>query len=281
MPPPNRDPVLILVGHGSKTDADAAYPTVAAAARVARRGRFRAIAAQVKGEPGLGTVLEGIPADQPALVLPHFAGDGVFATRFIPEIVARHGGHLKDVRVLPALGGSPAVVEHVHALLGHVADASRTLPDLLVLAHGSDTSAAGDRAAEEVAYALGGSAVCRSAHTLFLEHAPRLGDWRRLPLGRDVVVCIMLAARGRHARNDVPEAFGLPPGSPLIGSSGEAIGPIVAAGRRLWLHAVLSDARVMADAAEDAAGRALAAREETRLAARALDHNQGALAAAG
>ncbi|WP_343863358.1 hypothetical protein, partial [Caenispirillum bisanense] len=253
----------------------------AAAAEIARRGRFRAAAAVIKGEPALPAVLAALPPGRRVVLVPHLAGDGRFAADLIPALAAAHGGHLGEVRVLPALGGSAVIPAHVEALLGHVAETVDAPPDLLVVAHGAASATAGDRAAEHLAHAVGGSAVCRSAHTVFLEHAPRLTDWRRLPLGRDVVACVMLAARGRHARLDVPPAFGLPAGTPLVTPAGEAVGPFVVDGRRLWLHAPLADPRLMADAAELAAVGALGtpATTETHLAGRTLDHSQGALAA--
>lgn len=251
------DPVVVLAGHGSARDPAAGAATIAAAAALARRGCFHAVGALVKGEPSLAQALRTIAPDRRVLVVPHFAGDGVFATRLIPQIVAEHGRHLENVRILPSLGGSPVVTHHVEALLAHVADAVAEVPDLLVIGHGSAMAAAGDRSADELAQMLGGSAVCRSAHTIFIEHAPVLADWRRLPLGRDIVVCVMLAARGRHAREDVPPAFGLPIGTPLIGPAGEAVGPFVVGGRRLWLYAPLADTQRMADAAEAAVRGAL------------------------
>lgn len=278
MDTPSSDPVLVLVGHGSATDPAAAAGTVAAAAWIARRRRVSVVAATVKGEPSLGGVLRSLAPEKRVVVLPHFAGDGVFARRFIPDIVRTHGAHLHDVRVTPALGGAQAVVRHVETLLGHVADTLADVPDLLVVAHGSTASAAGDRAAEDLALALGGGPACGAAHTVFLEHEPALTHWRRLPLGRDVLVCVMLAARGRHARMDVPAAFNLPLDAPLVGTHGEAVGPLVIDGRRLWLHAPLADPRLMADAAEALAAEALRT-PEPHLLSRALDHSQGPLAA--
>lgn len=269
MPTPDlqQTPVLVLAGHGSATDPTAGATTLAAAAALARRARFPAVGALVKGEPSLAKALAAIAPDRKVMVLPHFAGDGVFATRLIPRIVAEHGRHLEDVQVLPALGGSPVVARHVAELLGHVAAAVAEAPDLLVLGHGSPEPRGGDRAAEELAQSLGGSTVCRSAHTLFLEHAPRLTDWTRLPLGRDVVVCPLLACRGTHARRDVPAAFGLAEGTPLIGPHGEAVGPFPIAGRRVWLYAPLADAQRMAEAAEAAALTALGAADVLAVAA--------------
>lgn len=270
MPTPSlqQTPVLVIAGHGSATDSAAGTTTVAAAAALARRGRFAAIGALVKGEPSLAEALAAIAPDRKVMVLPHFAGDGVFATRLIPQIVAEHGAHLEDVRVLPALGGSPVVARHVEDLLAHVAaETTGEPPDLLVLGHGSPEPKAGDRTAEDLAQSLGGSAVCRSAHTLFLEHAPRLTDWTRLPLGRDVVICPLLACRGTHARRDVPVAFGLAEGTPLIGPHGEAVGPFAIGGRRVWLYAPLADAIRMAEAAEAAALAALGAADVLAVAA--------------
>lgn len=275
---PLHDPVVIVVGHGSDTDPAAAGATVAVAAEIARRGRFRAAAAVIKGQPALSEVLAALPPGRKALLVPHLAGDGRFAAERIPAVVAAHGRHLADIRVLPALGGSPVVTAHVEALLGHVADTADTPPDLLVVAHGAASATAGDRAAEHLAHALGGATVCRSAHTVFLEHAPRLAEWRRLPLGGSVVACVMLAARGRHARLDVPSAFGLPAGTPLVTPSGEAVGPFLVDGRRLWLHAPLADPLLMADAAEMAAVGALTP-AEAHPTGRTLDHSQGVLAA--
>lgn len=257
MPVPPPDAVLVIAGHGSVHDPAAGAPTLGIAAAVARRRLFPAVGALVKGEPSLADALRRLGPDRRVLVVPHFAGEGVFATRLIPALCAEHGRHIEDLRILPALGGSERVTRHVESLLGHVADAVADVPDLLVIGHGSPAAAEGDRSADELAQHLGGGPVCRSAHTVFLEHAPRLTDWTRLPLGRDVVVCVLLASRGTHARQDVPAAFGLPLGTPLIGPAGEALGPFVVGGRRLWLYAPLADTRRMAEAAEAAALTAL------------------------
>lgn len=273
---PDDRPILVICGHGSARDSAAGLSTVATALAVARQGRFRALPAMMKGEPNLFRVLQSLPEGARAYVLPHFAGDGVFASEHIPATVAAASGHLAEARVLPALGGSARVIERTASLLAEIGRAAGTPADLLVVGHGS--SAGGDASAEALACGLGGSLHCGAAHAVFLERAPLLTDaLERLPLGRDVLVSVLLAARGRHACLDVPDALGLPRNSALSGADGEALGPMTLAGRRVWLHAPLADARLMADAAIDAAEGAPA--HVPHRAAQALDHNQGGLAA--
>lgn len=182
---------------------------MATALTVAQRGGYRALPAMMKGEPALSRVLQELPAGSRAFILPHFAGDGAFASHHIPAVVARVSGHLAEARVLPALGGSARLVDRTDALLAEVARHSNAPADLLVVGHGS--SPAGDASAEALAHALGGSCHCGAAHTVFLERAPSLTDaLDRLPLARDVLISVFLAARGRHACVDVPDALGLP-----------------------------------------------------------------------
>lgn len=76
---------------------------------------------------------------------------------------------------------------------------------------------------------------------------------------------------------DVPDALGLPRNCALSGPDGEALGPMIVAGRRVWLHTPLTDARLMADAAVDAAEAATPHLPQP--GAQILDHNQGGLAA--
>ncbi|EKV27598.1 hypothetical protein C882_1444 [Caenispirillum salinarum AK4] len=274
-------PILVIVGHGSPRDAAAGLATVATALTVARGGRYRAVPALMKGEPALPRVLQSLPPGSRAYVLPHFGGAGVFATRHIPEVVAESSSHLAEARVLPALGESPRIIERTNALLREVGRQADAPADLLVVGHGS--SAGGDAAAEALAFGLGGADHCGAAHAVFLERAPLLTDaLNRLPLGREVLVSVLLAARGRHACLDVPDALGLPRNSALSGPDGEALGPVVMGDRRLWLHAPLTDARLMADAATAAADAALVENGPAPVshpATRALDHNQGGLAA--
>jgi sirohydrochlorin cobaltochelatase len=274
-------PVLVIVGHGSPHTAESGHATIATAVSIARQGRYRAVPALMKGEPSLPRVLHSLPEGSRVFVVPHFAGDGVFATDHIPTAVAAASSHLAEARVLPALGGSRRVIGRTAALLTGLTDSTGGIPDLLVVGHGS--SAGGDTSAEAMAFALGGSLHCGAAHAAFLERAPTLAEaLDRLPLGPDVLMSVLLAARGKHACKDVPDALGLPHGSPLSGPDGSPRGPIAVGGRRLWLHAPLTDIRLMTDAAVELAEQVRLQGDGAAMShpvARPLDHNQGGFAA--
>lgn len=104
---------------------------------------------------------------------------------------------------------------------------------------------------------------------VFLEQSPRLADWPRLDLGRDLVVATMLAGNGLHGGEQVPAAFGLGPGvlERARSRSGETtVGPFETGMNRLWFCAPLTDAGLLARLVEG---------EETEPRNRVLDHNQG------
>lgn len=186
----------------------------------------------------LPDVLAALPAGRPVTVLPHFAADGTFTRSIIPARIREAGSHL-TVTALPPLGTAPAI----HDLL---ATALRAQPgsDLLLIGHGS-TDQNSPSPLTALAESLRAAGHTRRAAAVFLEHAPRLQDWRALGLGPDIVIAGLFAGYGRHVRQDLPAAFGLPEDSVRHHSSHRI------AGYHLTCLLPLTDAAAMAGIAAD------------------------------
>ncbi len=222
------DEIIVVVGHGSHRDPDAGVATAVLAAGLCQRG-IPARHAFLKQAPELDTVLSELAEGTPVLLVPHFAGDGSFSTHVIPDIVARFRSRLGSVRIMPALGTTPLLAPHLRQM------ADSLSADLLLVAHGSKV---GDAAAEQAAQQTKGRVV-------YLERDPRLEHWADLPLGPRVLVAVLLAARGRHACEDVPSQFGIVPYSPLITADNGPVGPFSCGGRQVWLYTPLADQALM------------------------------------
>ncbi len=243
------DATVVVVGHGSTKDQDAVLPTLALAACLSRLlVGLRVVPAFMRGPRGLAPVLEGLEPGSRVILLPHFSADGVFTRTLIPEVVARHAGHLR-LLITPPLGMAPGVADVIATALAQ-AETDGGTSDLLVVAHGCAGPETGNAPLAALAETLAARGKSRRAVTVFLDHPPALSQWPDLDLGPRVVVACLFAGRGRHVRADVPAAFGLPRDTPL--GTPDGLGPTVAiGGRHIRFLSPLSMPQAMAVAAKD------------------------------
>jgi sirohydrochlorin ferrochelatase len=220
---------LVVVGHGSPGLPDAGRSTLALADALGAAGRYDSVRpAFFRQAPFLAEVLEGLPAGSAVTVLPHLAADGGLRRTRLPALLARHGGHLGAVSVLPAAGCLPGLSCLIAARAGALGATA-----ILLAGHGSSRGPDASRSLRALAADLPGG------RALFLEEAPYLRDWRTHVGESRILVVSLLAGGGRHARHDLPAALGL-------AAAGEETGPFRVAQRTLWLFRPLCDPLLIA-----------------------------------
>ncbi len=231
--PPMRRAGLLLVGHGSTTDAERAS---AALRRHARRIETGGLVQEVrvgllKGDRPLVEILAAMQSAD-VVVVPVLASDGWFARRMLPRALglrgerahlpAKLGGH----RVVCAdpVGTRPELARIVlenatGALAG--ASLSPSSASLIVVGHGTSRDPSSGSSVRTVVASLGVSGPFQRVVAGFIDATPNVAAaLHALPAGPVVAVPFLMAEAG-HSLDDLPRALGLPacpgPGARQVG----------------------------------------------------------------
>jgi len=192
---------VVVVGHGSTRRPHAANSTHNLSRRLFDSNQFNAVhCGFMKQEMKILSLLECLPDGIDLEILPHFAAPGAFVSDHLYDCLERERGRFRSARIHQPLGLHPGIAREIaHKARRYKAD------DVVIVAHGSSVSTGPALTAKNLCHSLCGEGI--SSHVLFLSNKPHLDDWRSLDLGRNVLVCPILAGRGTHLCEDVPNAF--------------------------------------------------------------------------
>ena len=201
------DAALVLVGHGSSKNPDAASATLGLAESIRRRGLFAEVhAAFLRHEPLVRDVMAGLSASE-AYVVPNLTCKGYVATQVLPRELGTAG----TVRLCEPVGSHPAIAHMVAARIRAMGlPAAGTA--IIVAGHGTARDDASARQTRVLAESLLAAGIAAEAAAVFLEVPPYVGEWVNLVAAPNVVVVPFLMAAGLHGAEDIPSMLGLAPG---------------------------------------------------------------------
>lgn len=219
--------VLILAGHASSFDPDAAASISQNAAELRRRRIFGEVReAFWKRKPGLPEAIPG-PEYPRVFVLPFFISEGYFSERVIPEALGFKAGHSGWNRV-QARGSQVLVYCNVvgtHPHLDRIAShrvqevidrfpfpRAPKLSDLTVIiaGHGTQRDPNSRAAVEALVKRLSATNTYARVAAVYLEEEPPIAAAYELSPTRHVVIVPFFVGEGPHVKKDIPVALGLP-----------------------------------------------------------------------
>ncbi len=270
------DAALVLVAHGSTTNAESSAPTYQHADELRQRGIFgQVLECFWKLEPGIAGVLRGVILPR-AFVVPLFISDGYFTEEVIPRELGlakgtamsngkesepagwRHqnvgelavfytepvGTHaaMTDVLLARARG---VVAKHPFPLAPPTQDIT-----LFIAGHGTSQNENSRRAIEQQVELVRARHVYAEVHGVFMEEEPRIEHCYTLAATRNVVVVPFFISDGLHSQEDIPVLLGesqwqvrerLRAGLPTWRN------PTEKSGRRVWYSAAVGTEPSLAD----------------------------------
>lgn len=219
---------LLLIGHGSSTNAGSAAPIYQHAAELRRRGLFQTVhEAFWKQEPSISTVFSRLKAPQ-IFAVPIFISDGYFTEQMIPLELGLRGPDavgFERVQTRPgqmlaygrALGTHPSMAE---VILARAQEAIQLAPfpraprlketTLFVAGHGTDRNENSRRAIEEQVDRLQKRELFAEVRAAFMEEEPRVRDSFTLAGTRHLVMVPFFISDGQHSYQDIPVMLGEP-----------------------------------------------------------------------
>jgi sirohydrochlorin ferrochelatase len=192
---------VVVVGHGSTKRLDAALSTHALCRHLFDANRFGAVyCAFMKQDRKVSDLFSCLPDGIDVEVMPHFAAQGAFVEDRLASFLEKESSRFRSARLHKALGVHPSIAQHL------VRKAKKNdIDDVIIVAHGSTLSAGPAFTAKNMSRDMEKQGV--RTHVVFLSNTPNITDWRDLDLGLNVMVCPILAGRGTHLCEDVPNAF--------------------------------------------------------------------------
>jgi sirohydrochlorin cobaltochelatase len=222
------DAALLLIGHGSSTNAESAAPLRQHAAELRRRGLFQSVhEAFWKQEPSIANVLSGLRAKH-IFAVPVFISDGYFTEQIIPLELGLRGPDatsFERVQTRPGqvlaycrpLGTHPSMADIILARAREAIDRAPfpRVPKLkettlFVAGHGTDRNENSRRAIEEQVDQLRTRELFADVHAVFLEEEPRVGACFTLAGTRHLVMVPFFISDGQHSYEDIPVMLGEP-----------------------------------------------------------------------
>jgi sirohydrochlorin cobaltochelatase len=220
------DAALVLVAHGSSTNADSAMPTYRHAAALRARGLFAEVReAFWKQPPFIRDVVRQISTPR-VFVVPLFIGEGYFTQEIIPRELGLPATSLLGFpRILrrpgQTLGYGGPVGTHpslTEVLLARARDIVRQHPaagpvepaevTLFLAGHGTGQNDHSRRAIERQVHRMRERALYAGVHAVFLLEDPRIGDCYRLATTRNLVIVPCFISDGLHTAEDIPVLLG-------------------------------------------------------------------------
>ncbi|MGI8820896.1 MAG: CbiX/SirB N-terminal domain-containing protein [Chthoniobacterales bacterium] len=209
---------LLIVGHGSTTNADSSRPTLAHAAAIRRRGVFAEVQCCFwKEEPSLRDALllfqEGGITD--VYVVPNFISEGYFTQIVIPRELELQGRRTarssgQTWKYCEPVGNHPAMTA---LLLGRAREVAGGVPEnetsLLIVGHGTSLNDNSAVAAKREVEAIRELQRYAAVLNTYLEEAPLIADWAALTDTPHVVVVPFFIADGLHSYEDIPVLLGI------------------------------------------------------------------------
>jgi len=220
------DAALVLVAHGSSTNADSGAPTYQHAAALRERGLFAEVhEAFWRQPPFIREVVRRVSTPR-VFVVPLFIGEGYFTQEIIPceldlpavETPLLPRIHSRGGRILcycGPVGTHPSLTEVVLArardIVGkHPARQPVEPADLtLFLAgHGTARNDHSREVIERQVERIRERRLYAGVHALFMEEEPRIGACYQLATTRHLVVVPCFISDGQHTTEDIPVLLG-------------------------------------------------------------------------
>ncbi len=257
------DAALVVLGHGTELNAGSAVPAAQHAAALRRGGLFAEVReAFWKQAPQIKSVLAELAAPR-IFIVPLFISEGWFSMQIIPqELGFSFPDHLKIRTPHAQLFYCRPVGTHdqmTEVILSRAAGVMSQFPfpraprpaetTLLIAGHGTekhDNSRAAVERQVELIRALNRFAA---VHAVYLEEAPRIGDWPALAPTKNVVVVPFFMSDGLHVVEDIPVLLGEPE---RVVKERHAAGqpawrnPTELRGRRIWYSAAVGTEPLLA-----------------------------------
>jgi len=222
------DSALVLIGHGTRFDPDAAAPVYQHAAELRRRRLFGAVQeAFWKQEPRLVEVRPGLQHKR-VFLAPFFLSEGYFSERVIPEELGFKTGPGPGWDRVQTRGGQAlfycnVVGTHrnlVQIALHRAQEAVEKSPfprcprpdqtSLIMAGHGTERDQNSRAVIERLVEVVAGLNTYAQVSAVYLEETPRILDVYGLAQSQNLVVVPFFAGEGPHVKRDIPLALGQP-----------------------------------------------------------------------
>ncbi len=219
--------VLILVGHASSFDPDAAASVYQHAKELRRRGIFGEVReAFWKRKPLLADVIPG-PEYTAVFVAPFFISEGYFAEGVIPESLGFKTS-LPNWNRVQSRGPQVLLYCNVvgtHPDLGQIAvhrvrEVVEQFPfprapkpadiSVIIAGHGTEREPKSREAVEALLRRVGATNTYAQVAAVYLEEQPQIAAVYDLARTRQVVVVPFFVGEGPHVKKDIPMALGVP-----------------------------------------------------------------------
>ncbi len=225
---------VVVVGHGSTKRPGAAVSTHNLSRHLFDANRFAAVhCAFMKQEMKVADLFSCLPDGIDVEVVPHFAAQGAFVEDRLASYLEKESSRFRSARIHSALGVHPGIAQHLV-----MKAKNNNIDDVIIVAHGSTVSSGPAQTAYRMCEDMEAQGV--RSHVVFLSNTPNINDWRDLNLGRNVMVCPILAGRGTHLCEDVPNAF-------MLEDTPHAGVPYIIAGHCVQFEYPLMDDQLLAE----------------------------------
>ncbi|QSR86217.1 sirohydrochlorin cobaltochelatase [Candidatus Methylacidiphilum infernorum] len=209
--------VLVLAGHGSLYNPDAALPVYINAEKIRRKKIFKEVYETFwKEEPSFHQTLLSIQSPF-IYVVPFFLSHGFFTARVIPTEMEIEGSLSRkgDKRVgyCKAIGENPKVAEIIiQAVYQSIQDkADDIIKDgaLLLVSHGTRKNAHSKETVYKHLDWIKKRNLFGECHVFFLEEEPRVSGWKEHVKSKFVFCVPFFISEGDHSYVDVPKLMGV------------------------------------------------------------------------
>lgn len=198
---------LMLLGHGSSRQPDAARPLMMHAETIRATGRFAEVAVgTLLGEPSAAAAFQALSSTV-VHVVPFFLEDGYFTRIAIPDLLMPLAGQNRVVRFCRPVGSHDRVADLLRARFLRHAEMYGTDPRSLsavLVGHGSSRDPGRARHLKRHAAKLESSGRFGWLRVAYLEEPPLAAETLASGRGHVTAVIGYLANHGGHATADLP-----------------------------------------------------------------------------
>jgi sirohydrochlorin cobaltochelatase len=212
---------LVLLGHGSTTNAESSAPVYQHAAELRRRKIFATVyEAFWKQEPQAKQVLSGISSPR-VFIVPLFISEGYFSNQVIPQELGFFRGNSRLKTKNSELFYCHPVGTHdsmTKVLLARARDIVEKFPfprppkardvTLFIAGHGTGQDENSRAAIERQADLIRAKNEYAGVHAVFLEEEPRISECHQLAQTKNINDDPIFISDGMHTQEDIPVLLG-------------------------------------------------------------------------
>jgi sirohydrochlorin cobaltochelatase len=213
---------LVVLGHGSTTNADSSAPVFQHAAELRRRRLFAEVReAFWKQEPQVQEVLSAIIAPR-IFIVPLFISEGYFSDEVIPRELGFGGSSTinhqqSTLFYCDAIGTHPSMT---NVLLARAREIVEEFPfprapkpkdiTLFIAGHGTERNENSRTIIEQQVELIRAMNIYAAVHAIFMEEESRIAACHEMALTKKIVVVPFFISDGMHTREDIPVLLGEP-----------------------------------------------------------------------